>query len=65
MVPKFPNLFVNCGPHTGAAHAGGHNFMAEVVNHYAMECLQMLVEEDAKSIEVTQEAFEDHNRKID
>lgn len=65
MVPGFPNLFVNSGPHTGAAHAGGHNFMAEVVNHYAMECLQMLVEEDARSIEVTQEAHDEHNRKLD
>ncbi|CAJ96528.1 flavin-containing monooxygenase [Cupriavidus necator] len=65
MVPKFPNLFINSGPHTGAGHAGGHNFMAEVVNHYAMECLQLLVEEDARSLEVTQEAFDEHNRKLD
>jgi 4-hydroxyacetophenone monooxygenase len=65
MVPKFPNMFVNSGPHTGAGHAGGHNFMAEVVNHFAMECLQLLMEEDSKSIEVTQEAFDEHNRHLD
>jgi cation diffusion facilitator CzcD-associated flavoprotein CzcO len=65
MVPGFPNLFINSGPHTGAGHAGGHNFMAEVVNHYAMECLQMLVEEEARSLEVTQEAFDEHNCKLD
>lgn len=39
--------------------------MAEVVNHYAMECLQMLVEEDARSLEVRQEAFDEHNRRLD
>jgi len=64
-VPGFPNLFVNSGPNTGAGHAGGHNFMAEVVTHYAMECLQLLVERDAHSIEVTQEAHDDHNERLD
>lgn len=65
MVPNFPNLFVNSGPNTGASHAGGHNFMAEVVNHFVMECLQLLVEDDAKSLEVTREAFDEHNAMID
>jgi 4-hydroxyacetophenone monooxygenase len=65
LVPGYPNLFVNSGPNTGAAHAGGHNFMAEVVNHYVMECLQLLVEEDARSIEVTQEAFDAYNAELD
>ena len=65
MVPGFPNLFVNSGPHTGAAHAGGHNFMAEVVNHYVMECLQLLVEEGARSLEVTQDAFDSYNQDLD
>jgi 4-hydroxyacetophenone monooxygenase len=65
LVPGFPNLIVNSGPHTGAAHAGGHNFMAEVVNQFSVECLQLLVEEDAESFEVTKDAHEAHNELID
>ncbi|MFD9663536.1 flavin-containing monooxygenase [Rhodococcus sp. NPDC059968] len=65
MVPGFPNLFVNSGPNTGASHAGGHNFMAEVVDHFAMEALQLLVNESGRSVEVTQEAFEEYNRALD
>ena len=64
-VPGFPNLFVNDGPNTGVGHAGGHNFMAETVNHYAFECLQLLVEHGATAIEVTQEAHDLHNRALD
>ncbi|WP_261566049.1 flavin-containing monooxygenase [Frankia gtarii] len=64
-VPGFPNLFVNSGPNTGVGHAGGHNFMAEVVNHYAFECLQLVVERGARSIEVTQQAHDEHNARLD
>jgi cation diffusion facilitator CzcD-associated flavoprotein CzcO len=64
-VPGFPNLFVNDGPNTGLGHGGGHNFMTETVNHFAFECLQLLVENGAKSIEVTQEAHDSHNGRLD
>ena len=65
-VPGFPSLFVNCGPNTGVGHAGGHNFMAEVVNHFAFECLQLQTNAGADSIEVSQEAddkFDELTRK--
>ncbi len=65
MVPGFPNLFVNSGPNTGASHAGGHNFMAEVVDQYAVEALQKLVNEGGRSVEASQEAFERYNRELD
>ncbi|GGF42062.1 flavin-containing monooxygenase [Subtercola lobariae] len=65
-VPAFPNLFINDGPNTGVANGGGgHNFMAETVNHYIFEALQLLVENDAASIEVTQEAHDQHNEEIE
>lgn len=57
MVPGFPNLFINSCPNTGVGHGlVGHNFMAEVVNHFAFECLQSVVNEDAAAIEVRKEA---------
>jgi 4-hydroxyacetophenone monooxygenase len=65
-VPGFPNLFINDGPNTGVATGGGgHNFMTETVNHYAFECLQLAVEHGATSIEVTQEAHDEHNDLIE
>jgi hypothetical protein len=65
-VPGFPNLFVNDGPNTGVATGGaGHNFMTETVDHFIFECLQLMVEGKATSIEVTQEAHDAHNERIE
>jgi cation diffusion facilitator CzcD-associated flavoprotein CzcO len=65
-VPGFPNLFVQDGPNTGVATGGtGHNFMTETLNHYIFECLQLLVERDATSIEVTRTAHDEHNELIE
>ena len=65
-VPGFPNLFVNDGPNTGVATGGvGHNFMTETVDHFIFECLQLMVEHGATSIEVTREAHDAHNAHIE
>jgi cation diffusion facilitator CzcD-associated flavoprotein CzcO len=65
-VPGFPNLFVNDGPNTGVATGGGgHNFMTETVNHFAFECLQLAVERGASALEVTREAHDAHNERIE
>jgi 4-hydroxyacetophenone monooxygenase len=65
-VPGFPNLFINDGPNTGVATGGGgHNFMTETVDHFVFECLQLLVEREGTSIEVTQEAHDAHNALIE
>jgi 4-hydroxyacetophenone monooxygenase len=65
-VPGFPNLFVNDGPNTGVATGGaGHNFMTETVDHFIFECLQLMVENGATSIEVTQEAHDAHNERLE
>jgi len=65
-VPGFPNLFINDGPNTGVATGGGgHNFMTETVDHYIFEALQLVVEKEATSIEVTQQAHDEHNELIE
>jgi cation diffusion facilitator CzcD-associated flavoprotein CzcO len=65
-VPGFPNLFINDGPNTGVATGGaGHNFMTETLDHYAFECLQLMVERGASSIEVTQRAHDAYNERIE
>lgn len=55
-IPDFPNLFVTSGPNANPSHGGGHNFCVEAVVHYVIECLQTLVERDARSIEPSVEA---------
>jgi 4-hydroxyacetophenone monooxygenase len=65
-IPGFPNFFMNDGPHTGVANGGaGHNFMAETVNHYIFEALQLAVENEAASIEVSQEAYDSHTERLE
>lgn len=65
-VPGFPNLFITDGPNTGVAlGGGGHNFMVENMNHYILECLQLLTQQNARSMEVTTEAFEAHQDLVD
>ncbi len=65
-VPRFLSLFINDGPNTGVANGGaGHNFMTETVNDCIVECLQLIVEQDATSIEVAQEAHDEHNLRIE
>ncbi|WP_084727238.1 flavin-containing monooxygenase [Rhodococcoides yunnanense] len=56
MVPGFPNLFITSGPHSSAAHGGGHNFTVEAVTHYVIESLQALFEQEARVIEVSEQA---------
>jgi 4-hydroxyacetophenone monooxygenase len=65
-VPGFPNLFVNDGPNTGiGAGGGGHNFATETISHYIFECLQLMFERGAGAIEVTQDAHDCYNARID
>lgn len=63
-VPGFPNLFVTSGPNTSPGHGGGHNFTVEAMVHYIFECLQLVIENDASSIEVTSEATDEYNARV-
>ncbi|MFD0853187.1 4-hydroxyacetophenone monooxygenase, partial [Actinomadura adrarensis] len=64
-VPNFPNLFVTSGPNSSSGHGGGHNFMTEVVVHYITECLRLLVERGARSLEVRQEVQDEFIAAVD
>lgn len=57
-VPGFPNLFVTSGPNGNSNHAAAHNFLAETVAHYVIECVQTMFELKADTIEPTPEAQE-------
>lgn len=64
-VPGFPNLFISSAPNYAPGHGAGHNFGVEVMVHYVMECFQLMALRNAKTIEVTQQAFTGYVREID
>ncbi|WP_280218215.1 flavin-containing monooxygenase [Nocardia neocaledoniensis] len=64
-VAGFPNLFVTAGPNSAPNHGAGHNITGEEQVHYLIECLQYLLEHDHAAMDVTQQALDDYNRRVD
>ncbi|MFD4407751.1 flavin-containing monooxygenase [Nocardia sp. NPDC058499] len=64
-VPGFPNLFVSAGPNSAPNHGAGHNITGEEQVHYLIECLRYLLENDLATMEVTPQALDDYNRRVD
>ena len=64
-VPGFPNLFISSAPNYSPGHGAGHNFGVEVFAHYVMECLQLMANRHASTIEVTTQACNDYVAGID
>jgi 4-hydroxyacetophenone monooxygenase len=63
MVPGFPNLWMVYGPNTnGGMHPASFH---EVVGRYALECMEHLIVNDKRAIEVTQDAYWRYNRIVD
>ena len=63
MLPGFPNLFSIYGPNTngGLPVATFH----EMIALYAMQCIERLVLDDRKAIEVKEDAYWRYNRLVD
>ena len=64
-IPGYPNYFLSTGPNAGPNHAGGINIVSESQVHYVIECLDEMIARGARTVEVTQEAFLRHNKRID
>ncbi|MEV6232071.1 NAD(P)/FAD-dependent oxidoreductase [Saccharopolyspora shandongensis] len=64
-VPGFPNLFVANAPNANPSHGAGNNFGIEVTVHYLFECLHLLAERGAQSLEPTRAAYEEYVARID
>lgn len=64
-VPGFPNMFVTCGPNVGSNHGGGHNLTGEEQVHYALECLQHMVEGGITSMEPLPNVTEEYAARVD
>lgn len=64
-IPGYPNYFLSTGPNAGPNHAGGLNIVSESQVHYMIECLDHMIAVGARTIDVTDEAFIRHNKRID
>ena len=63
MVPNFPNLWMVYGPNTnGGMHPASFH---EVVARYALECIEHLIIDDKREVEVTEDAYWRYNRLLD
>jgi 4-hydroxyacetophenone monooxygenase len=63
-VPDFPNLFCLYGPATNLAHAGSIIFHSECQVRYATACIQALLENGAKAMDVKPQVYEDYTRRL-
>lgn len=63
-MPGFPNFFMFFGP-SAQGRAGSFYSMAEMWTRYALKAIVHVIESGARSIEVTPEAFEDFNQRLD
>ncbi|WP_460774665.1 flavin-containing monooxygenase [Microbacterium sp. GXF7504] len=64
-VPGFPNLFMLMGPNTGGVVGGALHFMIERAAEYAVKSIRTLLEQDAKALDLTQEALDRHIAWVD
>jgi 4-hydroxyacetophenone monooxygenase len=65
MMPGFPNFFMLYGPNTNPSAGGGIVNSEEMVTRFALECIEMLIMENKRTIEPTSEAFARYNRELD
>ncbi|WP_235981514.1 flavin-containing monooxygenase [Novosphingobium aerophilum] len=64
-VPGYPNYFHTVGPNSAPNHAAGQNLISECQVNWIIEALDRTVAADAKAFEVTRDAFDAWNRKVD
>jgi 4-hydroxyacetophenone monooxygenase len=65
MLPGFPNLFMIYGPNTNATGGLGTFDFEEMVTRFALECIEHLVLEGKKSVDVTVDGYWKYNNELD
>ena len=63
-VPGFPNFFLMYGPGTNLAFGGSLIFNGECQMRYIMESIRLLLESDSSTMECTENAFADYQRRF-
>ncbi|WP_162938635.1 flavin-containing monooxygenase [Mycobacterium kyogaense] len=63
-VPGFPNLFILYGPNTNS-FASGPVVWGELETRYALEWIKLMLERGIRAAEVTEEAYDEFNARLD
>jgi 4-hydroxyacetophenone monooxygenase len=64
-VPGYPNYFHTVGPNSAPNHAAGQNLISECQVNWIIEALDRITDEKVRAFEVTQDAYDVWNRKVD
>ncbi len=64
LVPDYPNLFCLYGPNTNIVHGGSIIYTIECQVHYMMQCLALMLERQARELEVSATANEAYNEEV-
>ncbi len=64
-IPGYPNYFHTVGPNSAPNHAAGQNLVSECQVNYIIEALDRVVANGARAFEVTQDAYDAWNRKVE
>jgi cation diffusion facilitator CzcD-associated flavoprotein CzcO len=64
-LPEFANLFCIYGPNTNSNQGTLPTMGSELQTRYAIQCIDELFRTGASSIELTRDAYDDYNRRLD
>ena len=64
-MPGFPNLFCIYGPNTNSNQGTIPTMGSELQTRYALQCIEELFRTGSRSIDVTPEAYDHYNRRLD
>ncbi|MCU5785577.1 4-hydroxyacetophenone monooxygenase [Alcanivorax marinus] len=64
-IPGFPNLFCIGGPNTGLVAVGSQTIMTECVVRYVDELIRIMVADNLRSLEPSEEALDRFSRWVD
>ncbi len=64
LVPDYPNLFCLYGPNTNIVHGGSIIYSIECQVHYVMQCLTLMLERQAKEIEIPEAMNDEYNEEV-
>ena len=65
MLPGFPNFFMLYGPNTNANVGFAAIHLEELVTRFALKCIEPLVTDGKRAVEVTEDAYRRYNRGLD
>jgi len=65
MLPGFPNFFMIYGPNTNATGGLGIFDFEEMVTRFALECIEHLILEDKRTVDVSLDGYWRYNNELD